>query len=799
MMTDREIALFMDNPDWDMFIKPFDANKSLRSLPSHEDCSPIDVETTASHLLPSGTLGRGIKDYEVRTGQLDALRSVAHAFNNRQHLMIEAGTGVGKSLAYLIPSVQWSYLNDTPVVISTATKNLQDQLIRLDIPRAVSTISEEERDENPFKVSILKGRANYLCLRELDEMNHDGIYSLSNTQKDEFSVLVDWLYKTKTGDLDEFETEVAKNISSEAKVTLRPLLSCPSEECIGRRCKFYDKCFVNKARTEAKNANLIITNHSLVLTEANASTSDLLPAYGRLVFDEAHNVPDIATDIFTFRFSRATLLELVGKVERKSKRRGGNLTKGVLASIKRQLDKGALDKSKKAPVILELITKIRIAVGFLVSSGEILLGKCEAMFTPSSNGEVVRFRTIPEKNSDSSYNIRQHSFNGAFTSYLNHELDEAELQKALLDFESFLARTVDAMLLLREKMMEADEDHIIPLFGEINTQLLSISELLKSYLLNLKFLIAASDPSYVFWIEREWANQQNKRKKDTYEIVLQAAPLFVAEQMNSICYSIKDSVVMCSATLRVGDKFNYLAHRLGMDLVETERIKCLVASSPFDYTRQALVLFSSFLPKPDNNEYVAGLGNLISSLSKVTKGRMLVLFTSYEMMYSTADAVQAEMDKQGISLFVQGQSLSREGMVSLLKDALQEHPVVLFGAQSFWEGVDIPGDALSCVVIARVPFPQIKEPINEARMEAVKAEGKSDFKDYLIPESLVRFRQGIGRLIRKKTDRGIIVLADSRPATTNYGAIFRNAVPCPVHVMTNQDELISRADEFLNS
>ena len=266
--------------------------------------------------------------------------------------------------------------------------------------------------------------------------------------------------------------------------------------------------------------------------------------------------------------------------------------------------------------------------------------------------------------------------------------------------------------------------------------------------------------------------------------------------MNDICYRIKDSVVMCSATLRVGDKFNYLARRTGMDLVDGERLSCLVAQSPFDYMRQTLVMSAGFLPEPDDPMYGEELASLLSSLADASRGRMLVLFTAYEMMNSVAEKARRAFDEKGIRLLVQGQGVSRNAMARILKTSTAETPTVLFGAQSFWEGVDIPGEALSCVVLARIPFPQIREPINAARMEYLRVQGKSDFREYMIPEAQIKFRQGVGRLVRKKTDEGVIVLADQRIATKNYGGSFRKSVPSPVHVVKERDELVARAAEF---
>ena len=260
-------AEFIDNPDWAGFIPELREAARTRHLPTHEDCSRLDVEDVAGHLRAGGTLG-AMPGYEERPGQIDMTGAITCAFNAREHLMIEAGTGVGKSLAYLVPSVLWAWTNDTPVVISTATRNLQSQLIHSDIPRALKILGDGAA---AFKVALLKGRGNYLCLRAVSEFFAAGFWTMSADEQALMPAFIDWLTRTPDGDLDGYE-----GLS-------RNLLSCPGEECSGRRCPFYARCFVYKARKAAAEAHLVVVNHALVLAEATAPGSGILPGYGRLV------------------------------------------------------------------------------------------------------------------------------------------------------------------------------------------------------------------------------------------------------------------------------------------------------------------------------------------------------------------------------------------------------------------------------------------------------------------------------------------------------------------------------------
>ena len=265
-------ASFMDDPNWADFLPDVPSGGPKCRLPAHEDCTPLDVERLAAHLEAGGTLGT-MAGYESRPGQLDMARAVTRAFNGREHLMVEAGTGVGKSLAYLVPAVQWSFLNDTPVVLSTATRNLQSQLISSDLPRAAKTLGDEAPK---FRATLLKGRSNYLCLRMLGEYMQGGYWTLAEDERTAFAHLVDWLRRTPDGDLDDLGDE-----------RLRPHLACPPEDCAGRACPFRPKCFIAKARARALKAHVVVVNHALVLAEATNPGGGILPAYGRLVFDEA--------------------------------------------------------------------------------------------------------------------------------------------------------------------------------------------------------------------------------------------------------------------------------------------------------------------------------------------------------------------------------------------------------------------------------------------------------------------------------------------------------------------------------
>lgn len=695
--VDYDAAAFMADPAWGEFIPAMEPPKRTRHLPTHEDCALIDVEATAAHLRKGGTLGR-MNGYEERPGQIDMTQAIAHAFNAREHLMIEAGTGVGKSLAYLVPTILWAWTNDTPVVISTATRNLQSQLMGSDIPRARAILGDSAAD---FKVALLKGRTNYLCLKAVDEYFSSGYWTLPENEQKLMQGFIRFLHETEDGDLDAYE-----GID-------HAYLSRPGDECSGRRCPFYKQCFVYKARQRAAEAHLIVANHALVLAEATSPGSGILPAYGRLVFDEAHNLEEIATEQLGSEFSLPNL-----------------------SRVLRRLLKHHKAAARPAAEVL------RSADEFITFLGKILPPKKETIRYDATRfywDDVERLLAL------------QRAFEQPLISLVNYLKDQAD-------------QTTDLDAAMK---LEADANRLISIVNEA------------------AFVVKGESAAHAYWVERV------KTEKRKSYVRLVAAPLSVAKALNELFYTVKDSVVLSSATLRVGNDFRYMARRLG----SVERFKMLTASSPFNYLLQSLVLATDCLPDPSNEpeKYADKLAPLFKELFLATHGRALVLFTSYEMMNAVAARAGTLLAEAGIRLIVQGEGMSREAMTRELKESTD---TVLFGAQSFWEGVDISGEALSCVVISRLPFASVGDPIIEARGEKIEREGGSAFRDYALPEAVIRFRQGFGRLIRTKSDRGVVIITDPRIVTKNYGASFRKSIPTSVHTITEIDDLLERVRDF---
>ena len=758
-------AAFIDDPAWVEIFPEFKDSASKRHLPSHEDSSPISPENAASHLKPGGTLG-SFPGYEERPGQVDMLRTIAEAFNAREHLMIEAGTGVGKSLAYLIPSVLWAATNDTPVVISTATRNLQSQLIGSDIPRAVSVLGDEAAK---FKVALLKGRSNYLCIRAVADFFAPGYWTMSPEEQAQMPRFIEWLKSTKDGDLDFYDG------------LPRSLISCPGDECSARRCPYYSRCFVFRARKAAAKAHLVVVNHALVLAEAANGSGSVLPSYGRLVLDEAHNLESIATEYLSQEFSEEALLRIFNRLVRKqrSKRSGSS---GALASLERQIQKGILAGSPAREAIIKIMGGIPSATVRVFNAARKLIQYSERLLRPMKPADVVRFKLADGK--------RKYCVRGLYKDYEEPEWSEVEFFGLESRLENELANTVKILHELRDAIDNSVPEGELNYLGDLSQQFTSIAESLVGFANEAHFIFSAANNDYAYWIER---TAHEGRKK---ALRLVAAPLSVAEALHKNLYDVKDSVILSSATLRVGNDFKYMAKRLGC----IERFRAMTADSPFDYLKQASVLALDSLPDPsaDGDAYTRQLSGIFVDLFTATRSRALVLFTSYEMMNVAAEYSRQALEEAGIELLVQGDGMSRETMTRRLAEAAKDsRNVVLFGAQSFWEGVDVAGEALSCVVITRLPFAQMGDPMVEARSEKITHDGGSAFRDYALPEAVIKFRQGFGRLIRTKRDSGVVVITDPRIVTKNYGATFRRSIPTAVHTVTDMDELISRVSTFM--
>ena len=760
-----------------------------RYLPAHSECEAVKVDDVASHLMPGGSFSRILNGYESRLGQVDMLRSVAGAFNDRKHLVVEAGTGVGKSLSYLLPAAAWAQLNGVPVVISTNTRNLQSQLMDKDLP-LVKRVIDAGRSEGKgeLKAALLKGRTNYLCLRQLGVLIEFNIFEFERPELRHFARAVVWALQTEDGDLDNFAGLGHSNPGFLSK------LASSGEECSGRACRHYKRCFMQQARLKALAADVIVANHSLVFADSQ-SGGTILPQHAQMIFDEAHNLEEVATRHLSVEISTMRIMILLKRISRgRDGRRGGSIE-----VLKRNLDNGGVTKDRDLINFLESkITSVRNLIDRVRRCSAKFFDSCSGL--PFNQRESVRFRCIPDLDDravDERFDAntpvqrlkRQIFKNGAFIECPSRH-DEEMMQYCKDAFKQSVAEVAANMQEMAEKLRQAMEGEL-SLFGDQAQSLESSAQRLREFVADLDFVVAATEPEYVFWVEP--GGLKDKR------VGFVAAPLSIAKTLHSILYSTKDSCVFCSATLRVSGSFKYINRRLGFDQIEPDRFVEAVAETPFNYLKQCEVYSAGFMPAPVGEgrvSYVDNLSSMMFELFVKTEGRALGLFTSYEMMNHVADLLENPLQESGIKLMVHGRSGTRDQITRVFREGGK---CVLLGTHSFWEGVDVTGDALSCVVVARLPFAAVGDPVVEARCEQIQLAGGNPFREFTLPQAVIRFRQGFGRLIRSVEDRGVVVVADPRIVTKRYGSSFVKSLPCPIIKLQRPEDLLQRVGLFFAS
>ncbi|GIM48146.1 DNA polymerase III subunit epsilon [Collibacillus ludicampi] len=755
----QQICALMEAAGWELyplFAKWMEDPLKLQRADVPEDCSVIEQlmhrvvevpendrkegETSDSFnqdqvvqiLANGGPLSRLYDHYEERPAQLSMIRMVARAFQERKHGMIEAGTGTGKSLAYLVPAIYYAKTSGQRVIVATHTINLQEQLKERDIPLLKKIL------DFPFEISVFKGRNNYVCMRKVAT----GINSLGlmddREERKFFLRMLTWLIETEAGDREELtlygqQAEHWHRVMSDAN------------SCINKQCPWFKNCYYHKAKARAQQSDVVITNHSLIFTDIKAE-HNVLPGFTHLVIDEAHHLEDEATRHLG---DEANYFQLTGALNRLAR----DHKNGLLV----QLQKYILSEGE----------------GSMFSS---LLGPIERMREQVS---VVRTHVEELFRLIHTFTL-QHASNqdaGRFVLRIRGEFVEKEEWEGILsafsNFQTEVTTLRNTMKKLEDQLDDLPTDDLI--IGMVTDITGQVREVDRQWSTMAKFFKGAGEEqNAVLWIEAE--------EKSTRPVAyLYTAPIHVGPLLHEFLYNKKESVVLTSATLTVNQTFKYVADRLGLTASEENgRLLTLALESPFDYKKQALLCVpSDVMPVRDVPEesFVASLSESITALARISQGRMLVLFTSHRMLRDTYLLVKPKLAEHGIQLYAHGiDSSSRHRLVA----EFQRHPrAVLFGANSFWEGVDIPGEDLSCLVIVRLPFWPPNHPVVAARTEALEAAGKNAFMSYSVPQAIVRFKQGFGRLIRSKRDVGAIVVYDRRIIDARYGRHFIRSLPGP--------------------
>ena len=648
---------------------------------------------------PGGLLAKSSLAFEHRPGQYLMAKTIEQCFADRRHLIAEAGTGTGKTLAYLLPALRRAREQKQRIIISTGTKNLQEQLYFKDIPFLESLLG-------PLRVCYMKGRANYLCKQKLYALRDNPILS-GLDEIDQFHHILKWERTTETGDRAEIDA-LPENSPLWHKLDAR------SEVCLGQTCPNWEPCFVTGMRRKALESDIVIVNHHLFFADLSikqqaggAPDAGILPEAAAVIFDEAHELEDVASQYFGIALSNARFDELARDTESMLKAKGVSTSAIESATLTiRERSRLFFSSLPAGPSHLGRLEFIDRA-DFLEARGDAYLGASNAL--QRLEGELERLREVEEA---------------------------AGLRKRAADIRN-----------------------------------------------HMKFLLESEDPNTVFWIERRATSGLRNAARNArlvepaqaaatqaFSTHLQATPIDVSTLLADTLFMHYPSVILTSATLTVAGpdgvpSFAHLKKRLGIPFP-----KELVVPSHFDYAKQALLYLPPTMPDPRHPDFIAQATEKTRRVLEITRGRAFCLFTSYAQMRELHDRLLAQLP---YPLLMQGTAPRH-----VLLQQFRETPnAVLFGTSSFWQGVDVQGEQLSCVIIDKLPFAVPTDPIMKARTDAIAAAGGNAFNDLQIPQAVIALKQGFGRLIRSLSDRGVLMLLDPRIRTTRYGAIFLDSLP----------------------
>ncbi len=702
-----------------------------------DERTALDTVALTRMLEPGGALEQAFPGFEYRPQQIEMMRAVASAFNHSLHLIVEAGTGTGKSIAYLLPAIYWAEQNGERVVISTNTINLQDQLYNKDIPDLRALL--------PFEVraAVLKGRSNYLCPRRLEALKSKKDLSLEELRV--LAKVLVWLPATVTGD----RAELSMYEAGEWAVWSR--ISSDSDVCTTARCWYRRQgmCFYQRARRLAENAHTIIVNHALLLSDV-ATDNSVLPRYGYLIVDEAHHLEDATTNQLGYSVARWTLESLIVQIGIEGRAFGGFTAQAWLQSQGSVSDEG--------------LAELADAMAALHADNDRALRSVRELFGELS-GFVAERQDTPDRYD---YRIRLTRDLRIQPAWERIELCWDGVAEDLAAVQAELASLLDLMRSFEGLDTTGHEDLIQEGLGLLHQ--------LEAMVGQVASVILDPEPNTVTWV-------QSRAGSD--EVFLCAVPLYVGHLVEQHLLWQKEAVVLTSATLQTNGEFTYIKERLGAADAEE-----LAVGSPFDYESQVLLYLPTDIPEPNEPQHQGRLNQALIELASATEGRMLVLFTSYRQLRATYDAIHRPLGQRQITVYAQGQGASRSQLLESFRTVPR---AVLLGTRSFWEGVDVPGEALSCLVVAKLPFAVPTDPVFAAR----SAEMDDPFGQYAVPDAILRFRQGFGRLIRTRTDRGIVVVADVRVQTKGYGPMFIDSLPRCTTVVGPLADLPAQAAKWL--
>ena len=698
-----------------------------------EEERPLELGEVEEFFSPGGALSRILPGYEPREVQVHMALSAAGAFNEGRVVMVEAGTGVGKSLAYLLPAILWARRNHRRVVVSTNTINLQEQLLGSDLP-----VLEQAGLE--FSAILVKGRRNYVCLRKVDEVRIEpDLFAELDGDEAELRRLVEWAGESADGSLSDLRPPPPDRVWDK--------VATESDDCARARCPWFNECRFYRARRRAATADLLIVNHHLLFTDlalrqaiGGESGTAVLPAYSHVIIDEAQHVEETATAHFGTEISSVGLQRQIGRLQHRSRP-----NRGLLPLLLRALVPLAEKDPQAARALDRLETVVRPACRQAAEETAAHFGSLDRALKPLLGplGAENRLRLTAETETDPAWAEDARPTCTA----LRREL--AGLVEAL----ERLLRDLDP---LRDEYGETLDSPRIDIAA-------SAGRLARASAALARFTDdEEGETETVRWIESSRARQGNPR------VVLATAPVEVGPQLARACFEAVEGALLCSATLAVDEDFSYTTARLGLDRLAPGRLVTALLPSPFSYHEQALFLVADDLPLPDADEHMAAAADLLAEAVAAAGGRTLILTTSWGSLRRLHERLAEPLAAAGITLRRQGQA-PRADLLAALRSGAGE---ALLATDSFWEGIDVRGEALSLVAVTRLPFRVPSEPVLQARAEQLERDGGNAFRELLLPMAVLKFKQGMGRLIRHRDDRGIALVLDPRISHRSYGETF---------------------------
>lgn len=704
----------------------------------------LDFERVLQIIGTGGLFESTVPHFESRRLQCQMAANVVDAYNRNGIQLIEAGTGTGKSIAYILPAILWALKNQQRTLISTHTITLQEQLIHRDIPNILKALNVD------IKAVLLKGMSNYLCLRKLEDVKHE-LLLLPPAEAEEIVQLECWGATTSDGS----KMSLPKLPSASAWERV----SAESDSCNNVKCPHYQRCFFFKARREAEEAQILVANHHLLFADlavrletSNYDNSAVIPVYSRVIIDEAHHIEDVATDFLGSQVSKLSIFRTLSRIssERHTK------SSGKLPLLREKL-------VACVPAMSALLARIQLDIPGLKLD---LMAHINALFD-SLSAFVSLF---PSSNAlDKEEGWQGDNKLRLLPIHLTHAEWKAEIVPRAKKGIGSMQRYLQALASLEHDLKAVDHEKFQEQSKSLRLDITAFRERLSiSCSLLEQFLLTPPPDGKVRWIEVH-------RLQTTVNVSLIDADLDISQAMVDFFLSKFSSIVFCSATMTTDRHFDFFRKRLGLipELLPQKPIETHIYDSPFNYKRQAFFAIPTDLPPPHHPSFIDAAVEQVWRAIEISRGGAFLLFTSYGMMQKFYDLLAARLQAMRYTSFKQGDA-NRQTLLSQFRSSQRG---ILFGTDSFWEGVDIAGEALRCVIIVKLPFKVPTEPIVQARTEAIESQGGDPFFEYTLPTAIVKFKQGFGRLIRGKKDRGCVLCLDTRLATKKYGSLFLNTIP----------------------